>query len=151
MSTHNALISWRRTTDTFTYETYNREHTWSFGEAGVVQASAAPGYLGLPTHVDPEQAFVASLSSCHMLTFLAVAAKRGLSVLTYTDDARGFLEKDDRGRLAMTRVELRPVVVFDPATSRGETPDETQLARLHAAAHRGCFIANSVRAVVTVV
>ena len=145
MSTFTAQISWRRTTDAFTSETYNREHTWDFGEAGVVHASAAPGYRGLPTHVDPEQAFVASLSSCHMLTFLAVAANRGLSVRTYTDDAEGFLEKNDKGRLAMTRVTLHPVVVFD-----GETPDETQLARLHASAHRGCFIANSVRTVVTV-
>ena len=146
MSAFHAAIAWQRTSETFTSETYNREHTWDFGPAGVVQGSAAPDYRGLPSHVNPEQAFVAAVSSCHMLTFLAVAANRGLNVRTCTDPAVGYLEKDEAGHLAITRVELRPVVVFD-----GDTPDEALLARLHASAHRGCFIANSVRAVVTVV
>jgi organic hydroperoxide reductase OsmC/OhrA len=111
-----------------------------------VTASAAPGYRGNPALVNPEEAFVAALSSCHMLTFLAVAAKRKFIVDTYSDRAVGFLEKNVKGKLAITRVILRPAVAFSGPT----IPTKEQLAALHEEAHHGCFIANSVTTDVTV-
>ena len=146
MSEHGARIVWTRTSSDFTYATYNREHEWRFKGGVVVKASAAPQYKGSGQCPDPEDAFIASLSSCHMLTFLAVAAKRGFSVDRYEDDAVGHLEKNAQGKLAITRVELRPVVQF----AAGPAPDAATLAQMHEAAHHGCFIANSVLSEVTV-
>ena len=100
MSEHRVTVDWKRGGVGFSYETYRREHSWTFPGGAVVPASAAPGFLGDPTHVDPEEAFVAALSSCHMLTFLALAAKRRLPVDRYTDEAVGFMEKNDAGRMA---------------------------------------------------
>src|SRR5690606_24070222 len=108
----------------FTYERYPREHTWRFPEGPEIAASAAPEFLGNPGCVVPEQAFVAALSSCHMLTFLAIAARKRLQVERYTDAAVGHLEKNAEGRLAVTRVELRPQVQFGGET----TPDAETLA-----------------------
>jgi organic hydroperoxide reductase OsmC/OhrA len=105
-----------------------------------VQMSAAPAYKGNPALVDPEEAFVASLSSCHMLTFLSLAANRKLVVDEYIDDAVGHLEKNANGKLAITRVTLRPQITFAPGTA----PDEQTLHALHDKAHHECFIANSV-------
>ena len=127
--------------------TYNREHDWRFKGGVTVNASAAPAYRGSPNCPDPEDAFVASLSSCHMLTFLAVAAKRGFVVDRYEDAAVGFLEKNPEGKLAITRVELHPQIEFG-----GErTPDAATLASMHDMAHHECFIANSVHTDVRVV
>ncbi len=141
MSEHRASILWTRSTEDFRYESYNREHTWSF-EGGVqVPASAAPEFLGAADAVDPEEAFVASLSSCHMLTFLAIAARKRHTVESYRDAAVGFMEKNEKGRLAITRVELRPQIEFG-----GERkPGFEQIERMHELAHEQCFIANSVR------
>ena len=108
-------------------------------------ASAAPEYGGSAGAVDPEQALVAAVASCHMLTFLAVAARRRLVVDRYEDDARGVLEKNAEGRLAITQVVLRPHIVF-----KGDPPGDAELDRLHQMAHRGCFIAQSVRCEVRV-
>jgi organic hydroperoxide reductase OsmC/OhrA len=102
--------------------------------------------MGKPDRVDPEQAFVAALSACHMLTFLAIAAKKRLVVDEYTDEAVGFLEKNDEGKLAMTRVTLRPRVRFAPDAA----PSDEELAGLHQSAHKHCFIANSVKTRVSV-
>ena len=146
MSEHRATIAWRRETPDFTPETYDRDHTWSFGDTIEVRASAAPDYRGSEELVDPEQGYVAALSSCHMLTFLALASKRGFTVDAYTDDAVGHLEKNDAGRMAMTRVELHPTVTF----AAGAAPSEAELANLHEKAHKYCFIANSVRTEITV-
>ena len=146
MSEHRATIAWRRTSGSFDYDAYNREHEWSF-EGGVrIPASAAPDFRGKPDHVDPEEAFVAALSSCHMLTFLAIAARKRLVVDAYDDDAVGHLEKNAEGKLAVTRVVLRPRVQFG---GDGPPPDD-ELAQLHDKAHHACFIANSVRTEVTV-
>src|ERR1700761_5209560 len=101
MSEHTATSAWRRETPDFAYETYNRDHDWSFDAGITVRASANPAYLGSASCVDPEEAFVASLSSCHMLTFLAVAARKGYVVDRYHDQAIGILGKDATGRLAM--------------------------------------------------
>ena len=139
MSEHRVHVRWERGGVDFGYESYPRDHLWSF-EGGVqVPGTAAPAFRGNPERVDPEAAFVAALSSCHMLTFLAIAARRRLVVDGYEDDAVGFLAKNEAGKLAMTRVVLRPRVVL-----AGAQPPAEQLAELHERAHRECFIANSV-------
>ncbi len=140
MSEHKASIEWKRGAAGFTYETYSRDHTLGF-ECGVtVAASAAPEFLGTVGRVDPEQAFVASLASCHMLSFLAIAARKRFVVDSYADDAVGFMEKNAEGKLAITRVVLHPKVSFGSSA-----PSHTDLEKLHELAHENCFIANSVR------
>lgn len=146
MSEHKATIHWRRETPDFGYETYNRDHDWQFDAGITVRASAAPGYLGSASCVDPEEAFVASLSSCHMLTFLAIAARKKLTVDEYRDEATGVLAKDAAGHLAITTVTLRPKVTF----SGDKAPTAEELKRLHDQAHHACFIANSVKTDVVV-
>jgi organic hydroperoxide reductase OsmC/OhrA len=145
MSEHHASIAWRRTSQDYTYETYNRAHEWRFATA-TVPASAAKEFRGDPDRVNPEEALVAALSACHMLTFLAVAAKRKLPLDSYSDDAVGWMEKNEEGRLAITRVTLRPKIVWSP----GVTVSTDDLEKMHHQAHDGCFIANSVKTVVTV-
>jgi organic hydroperoxide reductase OsmC/OhrA len=146
MSEHRVQTIWQRTSAEFTYASYNRDYQWRFKDAVAVEASASPQYKGNPERPDPEDAFVAALSSCHMLSFLAVAAKRGFVVDRYEDSAVGFLEKNAQGRLAITRVELNPRIVF-----AGERqPDAESLRRLHDEAHHACFIANSVHTEVSV-
>lgn len=140
MSEHHATIAWRRQTPGFAYPDYNREHEWRLGNGVVVRASAAPAFLGDGRSADPEEAFVAAVSSCHMLTFLAICARRRITVDAYTDAAVGFLEKNAQGRLAVTRVELRPRIDF-----AGPPPDAGLLERIHHRSHEECFIANSVR------
>jgi organic hydroperoxide reductase OsmC/OhrA len=146
MSEHRADIHWQRDGVAFDYESYSRDHNWDFGHGLQVPASAAPEYLGHAERCDPEQALVAALSSCHMLTFLAIAAKKGFVVDEYHDQAVGVLEKNAEGRLAITRVTLRPRIRF--GAERVPSADETR--RMHESAHRNCFIANSVRTEVTV-
>jgi organic hydroperoxide reductase OsmC/OhrA len=142
---HRATIDWRRTSDTYTYETYNRAHDWHF-HAVTVQASSAPDFRGEVERVNPEEAFIAALSSCHMLTFLAIAAKNRLSLDSYHDEAVGYLEKNAAGRLAITRVTLHPRIQW----SSGVTVADSLLEKMHHQAHEGCFIANSVTTDVTV-
>ena len=142
---HRASIAWRRTSAGYTYETYNRAHEWRF-HAVTVPASSAPEFRGEAERVNPEEAFVASLSSCHMLTFLSLAAKRKLSLDSYSDDAVGYLEKDASGKLAMTRVILRPKIVWTP----GVSITEDEVDAMHHLAHEHCFIASSVKTAVTV-
>ena len=149
MSEHDATVEWRRQGADFDYQTYSRAHTLSFDGGIRVPASAAPANIpptakGAPG-VDPEQAFVASLSSCHMLWFLHLASKAQLVVERYVDHASGILGKNGEGREAMTRVTLRPTVTFS-----GREPSAEEHAALHEAAHRKCFIANSVKTEVTV-
>ncbi|MEX5219079.1 MAG: OsmC family protein [Nitrospira sp.] len=146
MSEHKITLEWKRETETFTYDTYNRDHVLVFEGGSKIMASAAQAYRGNPALANPEEAFIASLSSCHMLTFLAVAAKRKFIVDRYSDQAVGVLEKNAQGKIAVTRVRLRPSVTF----SGPATPTSEQLAALHEDAHKGCFIANSVTTDVTV-
>lgn len=146
MSEHRARISWKRISADFSYENYNREHSWSFPGGGSIQASAAPQYKGDPACVDPEEALVAAISSCHMLTFLAIAAKKNLLVESYQDEAVGYLEKDGTGKLSITRVTLRPDVKF----SEEQEPEREALAAMHEKAHHNCFIANSVKTRITI-
>jgi organic hydroperoxide reductase OsmC/OhrA len=145
VSEHHAKIEWQRSSADFTYMSYNRAHEWQF-TATKVPASAAKEYRGDPERVNPEDALVAALSSCHMLVFLAIAAKRKLSLDTYSDDAVGVLEKNAEGKLAITRVTLRPKIVW----SAGVTVSAEDLVKMHHDAHEGCFIANSVKTEVSV-
>ena len=146
MSEHKVLVEWSGDREDFSYQTYTRNHSWSFEEGSRVEASAAPGFLGDESRVDPEEALVASLSSYHMLTFLAVAAKKRYVVDSYTDDAVGFMEKNTEGKLAITRVVLRPRIVF----SGVRQPTTEQVDELHHIAHAECFIANSVKTEIVV-
>ncbi|ODT98305.1 MAG: osmotically inducible protein OsmC [Planctomycetes bacterium SCN 63-9] len=146
MSEHHVTVNWERATPDFSYDTYNRDHDWTFDAGITVRASAAPAYLGSESCVDPEEAFVASISSCHMLTFLAIAAKKRYVVDSYNDRAVGILDKDAAGNLAVTKVTLRPEIRF--GGEKQPTPDE--LGQLHEKAHQYCFIANSVKSEVVV-
>jgi organic hydroperoxide reductase OsmC/OhrA len=146
MSEHQVTIDWKRETPDFAYETYNRDHDWHFDAGITVRGSAAPAYLGSESCVDPEEAFVASLSSCHMLTFLAIACKKRFTVDGYRDHAVGILAKDTEGNLAITKVTLRPEVRF----SGEKQPTTEELRQLHDRAHHACFIANSVKTDVVV-
>ena len=140
MSEHVVDVSWSRGGHEFTYQTYSRDHKWRFDGGVTVPGSANPAYLGTDSgSVDPEEAFVAALSSCHMLTFLAIAAKKRFVVDSYVDHAVGVMAKNEAGRIAITQVKLHPQIVF-----AGETPDEATLERMHHLSHEQCFIANSV-------
>jgi organic hydroperoxide reductase OsmC/OhrA len=150
MSEYTATVTWRRGEARFVDNRYSRSHEWRFDGGTVVPASSSPQSVPVPLSdprgVDPEEAFVAALSSCHMLWFLSIAAKRGFVVESYEDSAVGYLEKNEAGRMAMTRVVLRPAVTFS-----GEVvPAAEQLREVHDRAHHECYIANSVRTVVTV-
>jgi organic hydroperoxide reductase OsmC/OhrA len=146
MSEHKVTLTWERGDTPFEYQKYSRDHTWKFDGGHEMQASAAPAYLGNPKNTDPEEAFVASLSSCHMLTFLAIAAKKKFVLDEYIDEAVGHMEKNPEGRLAITRVELRPKLKW----SGEKKPTAEELDAMHHAAHDQCFIANSVKTEVTV-
>lgn len=139
MLEHRATIVWNRQGTEFTYKEYTRDHVWKFEGGSEVRASAAPKYLGNDALVDPEQAFVASLSSCHMLTFLALAARDGFVIDNYEDPAVGFMERNDQKKIAITRVVLHPKITWE-----GEPPNQEKLDELHHQAHEHCFIASSV-------
>lgn len=143
---YQVVVDWERESEGFSYDEYNRDHLWSFMGGAKVSASAAPEYKGNPAYVNPEEALVAALSSCHMLTFLAVAARKGFVIDGYRDEAIGTLDKNGEGKLAVTRVVLHPRITF--GGNKRPTPEEMKL--LHELAHRGCFIANSVKTEVTV-
>ena len=139
-------LTWKRATPDFQYQTYNRDHTWKFDGGHEMKASAAPAYLGNQKNGDTEESFVTSLSSCHMLTFLAITCKKKFVLDEYSDEAVGHMEKNENGKLAITRVELHPKLKFS-----GETrPTERDLDEMHHFAHTECFIANSVKTKVTV-
>ena len=150
MSIYTATIRWSRTDDgDFAKGQYSRAHEWAFDGGVVVPASPSPHIVPAPwsdpAGVDPEEAFVASLSSCHMLFFVDFARRAGLTVDRYVDEAEGVLEKGTDGKMAMTRVTLRPRITWG-----GDEPSEDAIADLHHKAHEACFIANSVKTEVTV-
>ena len=150
MSTYTATIRWTRDPSTdFAKGQYSRAHEWGFDGGAVVVASPSPHIVPAPwsdpAGVDPEEAFVASLSSCHMLVFLDFARREGWVVDAYVDAAEGVLEKRGDGKMAMTRVTLRPKVTWF-----GTWPSADVIADLHHRAHEACFIANSVTTDVSV-
>jgi organic hydroperoxide reductase OsmC/OhrA len=150
MSTYAATIRWTRSGEgDFAKGQYSRVHEWAFDGGAVVKAGPSPQVVPAPwsdsAGVDPEEAFVASLSSCHMLFFVDFARRAGFVVDSYVDEAEGVLDKRDDGKIAMTRVTLRPRVAW-----AGHPPDEATIADLHHRAHQACFIANSVTTEVVV-
>lgn len=152
MSTYTATIRWHRgdaSAEGFTKGQYSRAHEWAFDGGAVVPAGPSPHIVpdpwGNPAGVDPEEAFVASLSSCHMLFFVDFARRAGFVLESYVDEAEGMLEKRADGKMWMSKVTLRPHVSW-----AGDPPDKAALADLHHRAHEACFIANSVTTEVTV-
>jgi len=145
MSEYQAVVLWHREGAAFTDNRYSRGHRWLFDGGVEVPAASSPKVVPLPLSVaaavDPEEAFIASLASCHMLWFLSIAAKRGFVVESYRDAAVGLMAKDASGKLAMTRVTLRPEVHF--AGERQPTAED--VVALHHEAHEECFIARSVK------
>ena len=145
MSEHKATIRWMQSQGDFLKGTYSREHTWTFDGGMTVQASSSPAAVRVPfsnpANVDPEEAFVASLSSCHMLTYLYVASRKGFEVSRYEDEAVGVMTKNERGVPWVSTVNLHPRITY--AGSKTPTPEEEN--QMHHAAHEGCFIANSVK------
>ena len=150
MATHHATIRWSASPgEDYAKGQYSRAHEWRFDGGAVVPASASPHVVPAPwsdaAGVDPEEAFVASLSSCHMLFFLDFARRAGFVADSYVDEAEGVMEKGADGRMWMSRVTLRPRAEWS-----GEAPDAAALADLHHKAHDACFIANSVKTEVRV-
>lgn len=150
MSEHTAIISWKCTSPDFLTGKYSREHTWTFDGGATVPASPSPSVVPAPFSnpalVDPEEAFVASISSCHMLTFLYLACRRGFQVDSYRDEAAGVMAKNEGGVPWVSLVTLRPQIVY----GCGKTPTDDEEDRLHHLAHEQCFIANSIKTEVKV-
>jgi organic hydroperoxide reductase OsmC/OhrA len=150
MHKYEAEISWKRQGAEFTDNRYSRGHEWSFDGGVKIMASASPLSAPVPYSVveavDPEEALVASAASCHMLWFLSIAAKRGIVVESYTDKAKGIMEKNPEGKMAITRIILRPEIEF----SIDRAPSAEELQSLHNSAHDKCYIANSLRSEIVV-
>jgi len=158
MATYTATINWQREkqateqTDEqdFLSNQYSRAHNWHFDGGVTVPASSSPHIVPLPmsveANVDPEEAFIASLSSCHMLFFLSIAAKRKLIVDSYIDNATGTMGKNPQGKMAMLKVVLKPTIEF----SGDKQPTQAQIDKIHHLSHTQCFIANSVNCEITV-
>lgn len=149
MAGHTATIQWRRGVQPFADGRYSRAHSWHFDGGAMVAASSSPHVVPLPysdpAAVDPEEAFIAAISSCHMLWFLSIAAGRGFVVESYTDQASGTLAANAAGRQAITEVVLRPAATF----GGDRLPSAADIADMHHRAHDECFIANSVNCRIT--
>lgn len=145
MATHSATIAWNRPSPDFLKGRYSREHTWTFDGGLTVPASPSPSVVPAPfsnpAHVDPEEAFVASIASCHMLTFLHLASRQGFQVDSYRDQAVGEMAKNEHGVPWVSAVTLRPQIAY--GGTKVPTPAEEE--SLHHRAHEQCFIANSVK------
>lgn len=150
MSQHRARVTWEQPTTEFLKGRYSRRHWWSFDSGTVMEASAAegnvpPGFAD-PDCVDPEEAYVAAIASCHLLTFLWVAYRHGHVVSRYDDQATGFITANAQGKRWVSDVVLAPRITWE-----GTPPGTTELEALHDEAHRECFIANSVRTAIRIV
>ena len=146
---YKATIRWQRNGPDFLKGKYSREHTWTFDGGVTVPASPAPSSVPAPwsnaANVDPEEAFVAAISSCHMLTFLWFASRGGFVIESYTDDAVGVMTKNERGIPWVSSVVLRPRVTY-----AGTHPSQEAEEEMHHKAHEACYIANSVKTTITV-
>ncbi|HET6996230.1 MAG TPA: OsmC family protein [Chitinophagaceae bacterium] len=149
---HTATVSWAKTdSEVFTDGRYNRVHRWKFDGGAEFNASASPHVVPIPfsdpSLVDPEEAFIASIASCHMLFFLSFCARQKYIIKHYEDQAEGILDTGDDGRKQILSVKLHPVIQFE-----GENlPTEATIRQLHELAHENCFIANSVKTKIEVV
>jgi organic hydroperoxide reductase OsmC/OhrA len=150
MSEHKATISWKRTSEEFLKGKYSREHTWTFDGGAVVHASPSPTVVpppwSNPANVDPEEAYIASISSCHMLTFLYLAAKQGFQIDSYEDTAVGQMTKNERKVPWVSTVTLNPRIAYSGA----KRPTQAEEDHLHHEAHEQCFIAQSIKTEVVV-
>lgn len=145
-----ATVDWQRGTQSFADNKYSRAHTWQFDGGVAVAASSAPNVLPPPMSredaVDPEEALVAAAAACHMLFFLALAARKGFTIDRYTDESIGEMTKNERGKLYMSKITLRPAVAWSGAIR----PSPADIDALHHRAHEECYIANSIRAEVVI-
>ena len=151
MSNHVAVISWKKKEgDDFLKGKYSREHSWRFDGGSSIPASPSPSVVPAPysnpANVDPEEAYVASISSCHMLTFLYLASKQGFTIDAYEDEAVGTMAKNERGVPWVNTVALHPKIAY----GAGKQPSQQEEEKLHHAAHEQCFIANSVKTAINV-
>jgi organic hydroperoxide reductase OsmC/OhrA len=150
MSEHKATVSWKVSGEEFLRGKFSRAHTWSFDGGLTVPASASPAVVPAPYSdakaIDPEEAFVASLSSCHMLTFVFLAYRKGFAISAYEDQAVGTLAKNAEGAMWISQVVLHPQITY----SGDKRPTAEEEAALHHDAHRQCFISNSVKTEVRV-
>lgn len=150
MAEHKATIRWKRTSEEFLQGRYSREHTWTFDGGATVAASPSPTVVPAPwsnpAHVDPEEAYVASISSCHMLTFLFLASNAGFQVDSYEDKSVGVMTKNEKGVPWVSLVTLNPRIAYGGA----RLPTSEDVARLHHLAHEQCFIANSIKTEVNI-
>lgn len=148
MASYQATVTWELQAGQ-SHPRYSRDHNWSFDGGLTIPASASPHVvpppLSSPSHIDPEEAFIAAIASCHMLWFMHLSANAGFKVTRYTDTAVGSMGRNEQKRMAITEVILRPQIVFE-----GASPDAAALAQLHEQAHEKCFIANSVSSKITV-
>ncbi|WP_152207465.1 OsmC family protein [Marinobacter changyiensis] len=146
MSIHQAVINWQRAPHESEAKTYSRNHRITLNGGQQVKVSASEEFKGDPNCADPEQLFISSVASCHMLFFLAIADFQGYQVDSYEDNPVGYLESNDRKGKEMTRIELSPRITF-----RGDkVPDQKTISRIHTNAHKNCFIRNSITTEVTV-
>jgi organic hydroperoxide reductase OsmC/OhrA len=150
MAEHKAIVRWKNTAPDFLKGRYSREHTWTFDGGLTVAASSSPSVvpvpLSNPANIDPEEAFVAAVSSCHMLTFLYYAQREGIQVDSYEDQAIGRMAKDEKGVPWISTITLDPKIQYGPS----KVPTPADEARLHHVAHEQCFVANSVKTQVSV-
>lgn len=146
MSEHRIIIQWQRRSESFQFEDYNRQHCWAGPDGEWLQVSAAPAYFGDPDLLNPEQALAGSLSSCHMLTFLAVASKQGIVPDSYQDTAVAHLGRNEQGKMAVIRIELYPKVRF----ALGQAISQEIYQDLHERAHKACFVANALSCAVQI-
>jgi organic hydroperoxide reductase OsmC/OhrA len=145
MSEYRAKLLWKRETSDFSYETFDRTHTVTYGGGISLKASSASEYFGKAEYVNPEESLAAAVASCHLLTFLAVAAKSRLIVDQYQDEPVAFLCNNEEGKMAVTQIRLCPKITFG-----GDVPSPEKIKWLHEKAHKNCFIANSLRCEVIV-
>jgi organic hydroperoxide reductase OsmC/OhrA len=146
MSEHKTKLTWKRKDSGFGYKEFPRGHEWAFPRSGqTLRASAAPEYLGDADRADPEEAFTAALTSCHMLTFLAIASMSGFVIESYEDEAVGHLEKADDGKPWLAKVEMHPKIEF----SGDKIPSLEDIDKLHEKSHHECFLARSVKTEIT--
>jgi organic hydroperoxide reductase OsmC/OhrA len=150
MGKYHAQVSWRREGAKFIDNRYSRSHEWAFDGGFRVPASSSPMIVPVPmsepAYVDPEEALVASASSCHMLWFLSIAARRGFVVDSYVDQAAGIMGTDAQGKRAIIRITLRPRLEF----FGGRSPTAVEIQEMHEESHESCFIANSLKCEVVV-
>lgn len=151
MSEHSAIVEWANPSPEYLKGRYSREHTWVFDGGATVMASSSPSVVPVPMSnpagVDPEEAFIASLSSCHMLTFLDLARRKGFTIERYRDEAVGHMTKNAEGAMWISEVILNPEISY----SGDKRPTAQEAEDLHHAAHKLCFISNSVKTDVKVV